>query len=71
MVQDFRHAAQCEGETFANYISRLEQFFHHAYGREGMADETRDTLLHGQLQEGLHYELIKALAISGSHTYHK
>ena len=69
VAQDFRHAAQREGETVADYISRLEQLFRRAYGREGMADETRDTLLHGQLQEGLHYELMKAPAVSGSHTY--
>ena len=34
-----------------------------------MSDETRATLLHGQLQEGLQYELMKAPAVSGSHTY--
>ena len=69
VAQDFRHAAQREGETVTDYISRLEQLFRRAYGREGMSDETRDTLLHSQLQEGLRYELMKAPAVSGSHTY--
>ena len=35
-----------------------------------MSDETRDTLLHSQLQ-GLRYELMKAPAVSGSHSYHE
>ena len=63
------HASQREGECVADYISRLEQLFRRAYGREGMSDETRDMLLHGQLQEGLQYELMKAPAVSGSHAY--
>ena len=45
------------------------QLYCRAYGREGMSDETRNTLLHGQMQEGLCYELMKAPAVSGSHTY--
>ena len=69
IAQEFRHAAQQESETVADYISRLEQLFRHAYGREGMSDETRDTLLHSQLQEGLRYEVMKAPAVSGSPTY--
>ena len=40
-----------------------------AYGRDGMSEETHGTLLHSQLQEGLHYEIIKAPAVSGSHGY--
>ena len=36
-----------------------------------MSDETRDILLHGQLQEGLWYEIMKAPAVSGSHPYHE
>ena len=69
VAQDFRHAAQRENEAVADYISRLEQLFRRAYVKEGMSDETRDTLLHSQLQEGLRYELMKAPAVSGSHTY--
>ena len=34
-----------------------------------MSDETCGTLFHSQLQEGLRYEIMEALAVSGSHTY--
>ena len=34
-----------------------------------MSLETRQTLLHGQLQEGLRYNLMKAPAVSGAQTY--
>ena len=68
-AQDFRHAAQREGEPVADYIRRLEQLFRRAYGHEGMSDETRDTLMHSQLQEGLSYTLMKAPAVSGSRVY--
>ena len=34
-----------------------------------MSEETHGTLLHSQLQEGLHYEIMKASAVSGSHGY--
>jgi hypothetical protein len=34
-----------------------------------MSDETRGTLLHDQLQEGLRYDIMKAPAVSGSHGY--
>ena len=68
-AQDFRHASQHDGELVANYIRRLEQIFRVAYGRETMSDETRNALLHSQLQEGLSYELMKIPAISGSHFY--
>ena len=34
-----------------------------------MSSETRDTLLHGQLQEGLLYELMSAPAVSGAQRY--
>lgn len=34
-----------------------------------MSDETRRTLLHSQLQEGLKYDIMKAPAVSGSHGY--
>ena len=68
-AQDFRHALQQEGESVADFIRRLEQLFKLAYGRDGMSEETRGTLLHGQLQEGLRYEIMKAPAVSGSHGY--
>ena len=34
-----------------------------------MSSDTRDTLLHGQLQEGLRYELMRAPAVSGAQIY--
>ena len=56
-------------EPVAGYIHRLEQAYRKAYGRDGMSSETRDTLLHGQLQEGLQYELMKSTAVSGAQAY--
>lgn len=34
-----------------------------------MSSETRDTLLHGQLQDGLRHEIMKAPAVSGAQDY--
>ena len=34
-----------------------------------MSAETRNTLLHSQLQEGLRYEILKAPAVSGAQSY--
>ena len=68
-AQDFQHASQHEGESAADFIRRLEQLFKLAYGRDNMSEETRGTLLHGQLQEALRYEIMKAPAVSGSHGY--
>ena len=34
-----------------------------------MSQETRNTLLHGQLQDGLRYEIMKAPAVSGAQNY--
>ena len=52
-AQDFRHTVQGETELVADFIRRLERTFQIAYGQDGMSAETRDTLLHSQLQEGL------------------
>ena len=52
-AQDFRHAAQHENEAASDFIRRLERIFRSAYGRDPMSAETRETLLYGQLQEGL------------------
>ena len=45
--------AHCEDESVSDFIRRLERTFHAAYGRDPMSLETRETLLHGQLQDGL------------------
>lgn len=47
----------------------LNSLFKLAYSQDGTSEETRGTLLHSQLQEGLHYEIMKASAVSGSHGY--
>ena len=48
---------------------RLKQIFRHTYGLEKMSAEIRDTLLYGQLQEGLTYTLVKSTAVSGARSY--
>ena len=68
-AQDFRHATQRDTESVSDFIRRLERTFRIAYGRDPMSSETRDTLLYGQLQEGLRYELMKAPAVSGATKY--
>lgn len=67
-AQDFRHAAQKEEESVADFIRQLEQLFKLAYGRDGMSEETRETLLHGQLQEGLRYEVMKGVSLGHTST---
>ena len=68
-AQDFRHAMQKDSENVSDFILRLERTFRSAYGRERISTETQDTLLHGQMQEGLLYDLMKAPAVSGVQTY--
>ena len=68
-VQEFRHTLQAEEERVADFIYRLERTFNIAYGREGISTETHDTLLHGQLQDGLKHELMRAAAVSGAESY--
>jgi hypothetical protein len=65
-AQDFRHSAQLENEGVADFIRRLEKTFHIAYGRDKLKAETRDTLLYGQLMEGLKYELVRGPSVSGA-----
>ena len=68
-AQEFRHTVQRSSEAVSDFILRLEQIFRRAYGRENMSVETRDTLLYGQLQEGLSYTLVKSPAVSGARSY--
>ena len=68
-AQDFRHTVQGETELVADFIRRLERTFQIAHGRDGMSTETRDTLLHSQLQKGLRYDLMRGSAVSGAQTY--
>ena len=68
-AQDFRHTAQRDSEPVSDFIRRLERTFRIAYGQDAMSPETRDTLLYGQLQEGLCLELMKGPAVSGARGY--
>ena len=68
-VQDFLHASQRDDEPVSHFVRRLERSFQVAYGRDGLGNKTRYTLLHSQLQEGLRYELMKASSVSGALTY--
>ena len=68
-AQDFRHTVQGPKESVSDFIRRLEQVFRRAYGKEQISAETRSTLLHGQLQDGLSDILMRAPAVSGALTY--
>ena len=68
-AQDFRHATQKDSELVADFVRRLERIFRIAYGHDPMSNETRDTLLYCQLQEGLRYELMRGPAVSGATKY--
>ena len=67
--QDFRHTAQLEGETVADFIRHLECAFQVAYGRDRMSAETKETILFGQLLEGLRMKLLRGPAVSGALGY--
>ena len=68
-AQDFRHSTQCEAETVADFIRRLEHTFRVAYGQDCMPSKTKDMLLLGQIQEGQHLRLMKAPAVSRARNY--
>ena len=68
-AQDFRHCAQRENEGVSDFIVRLEKTFRLAYGHEAMSMETRNTLLYGQLHEGLAIRLMEAPSVSGATDY--
>lgn len=65
-AQDFRHCAQREGEGVSDFIIHLEKTFRLAYGHEIMSTETRNTLLYGQLHEGLVIRLMEVPPVSGA-----
>ena len=58
-----------ETESVADFVRWLERMFRIAYGRVPMSNETHDTLLYCQLQEGLPYELMRGPAVSGATKY--
>lgn len=53
----------------ADFIHHLEHTFKVAYRRGAMSVETRGALLHGQLQNGLKYKIMRAPSVSGSQIY--
>ena len=53
----------------SDFVRRLECMFRTAYGREPTSAETKDMLLYGQLQDGLHLQLMRAPAVSGAKNY--
>ena len=68
-AQEFRQTAQREAETISDFTQRLKRTFHTAYGRDAMSVKTRDTLLYGQMQEGLCFRLMRGPAVSGAGIY--
>ena len=68
-AQDFRHTIQGEAHPVADFIRRLERTFQVAYERDSMSTESRDTLLHGQLQESLKCDVMRAPSVSGAQGY--
>ena len=60
---------QKEYESVSDFISYFEKTFQLAYGHDSMTIETRHTLLHSQLQEGLRQEIMSGPAVSGAEAY--
>ena len=60
---------QGDTEPVVDFILQLECTFCSAYGGDSLSDETRDALLHGQLQEWLRYEIMEAPAVLGASKY--
>ena len=68
-AHDFRHVQQKMQESVSDFITHLERMFQIAYGRDNMSVETREALLHSQLQEGLSYYIMSSPAVAGAQTY--
>ena len=67
--QDYRHTVQTDNETVAGYICRLEKAFHIAFGNDKLGRETKETMLYGQLQEGLRLDILRSARVSGAMSY--
>ena len=63
------HTFQRDAESVGDFIRRLERTFQLAYGRDKISSDTRSTLLHSQLQEGLWYCILQTPTVSGAQTY--
>lgn len=68
-AQDFRHSLQKSSESVSDFIRQLEKTFQIAYGKDHLNHVTRDTLLYGQLYEGLTYNLMRSPAVSHAQSY--
>ena len=49
----------------------MEKEFHIAYKNDTLSRDTREAFLYGQLQDGLHPELMHNPSVSGALTYQK
>ena len=56
-------------EQVNDFIRRLEQSFHGAYGTEHITVETRDAQLQGKLQVGLRQAIVMAPAVEFFRTF--
>jgi len=68
-AQDFRHIRQKEKESVADFIHCMEREFHIAYKNDKLSQDTREAFLFGQLQDGLHPEMMQNPSVSGALTY--
>ena len=68
-AQDFQRSSQGDEENSVDFICHLECIFNVVYGREDMSSETHAILLHGQLQDGLKQELMRAPPLSDARGY--
>lgn len=69
VAQDFWHCAQKKKEGVSDFICRLEKTFCLVYGHEAISLETRNTLLYGQLREGLALCYMESPSVSGATDY--
>ena len=63
------HSLQRSNKSVTDFVRHLEKTFQVAYGRDNLSAATRDPLLYGQLYEGLCYDVMLSLAVSGSQGY--
>ena len=68
-AQDFRRTVQKKAEPVSDFIRRLERTFPIAYGRDCLTQETEEMFLYGQLQDGLHHDLMQSPSVSGALAY--
>jgi len=59
-AQEFQHLSQEVNESVSEFIIKLERTFRTAYRKSRMTLESKEALLHGQMQEGL---LLKSCSV--------